>query len=251
MIETKFQTIYRYAREGLNNSQIRETALAMIAHIAKDEIAEPQLTEAESQLVLGAMPLQGLPNDAEATDPWKAVHRIKLKHEALIEEAVATINCYFWQGTQRAEFLDEAIKRLQAAVDKLSHKEPEPRCPYCGETKANHGDYASEEDWVCPEPRTQPAPSGGEEWTLESEPIHGWTIHGNKRIIARGIYREEDAREIIHNHQLAALVPGLVEALRDILREAEFVGDAKQPFSTWIAEKCRTALTAVANHQKQ
>lgn len=156
MIETKFQTIYRYAREALDNSQIRETALAMIAHIAKDEIAEPQLTEAESQLVLGAMPLRELPNGSE------------------------------------------------------------PRCSYCGETKANHGDYASGEDWVCPEPRTQPASSDEEKWTLESEPIHGWTIHGNKRIIARGIYREEDAREIIHNHQLAALVPRLVTALESL-----------------------------------
>jgi hypothetical protein len=29
--------------------------------------------------------------------------------------------------------------------------EPEPRCPHCGETKANHGDYSTGEDWVCPE----------------------------------------------------------------------------------------------------
>jgi len=32
------------------------------------------------------------------------------------------------------------------------------------------------------------------------------------------------------------------EKLREILTEAEFVGDAKQPFSTWVAEKCRAAL---------
>lgn len=36
----------------------------------------------------------------------------------------------------------------------------------------------------------------------------------------------------------------LRQALREILAETEFVGDAKQPFSTWIAEKCRTALNS-------
>lgn len=36
------------------------------------------------------------------------------------------------------------------------------------------------------------------------------------------------------------------EALRQILVESEFVGEAKAPFSTWVAEKCRAALSAPA-----
>lgn len=28
---------------------------------------------------------------------------------------------------------------------------PEARCPRCGETAANHGNYATGEDWTCPD----------------------------------------------------------------------------------------------------
>ena len=49
----------------------------------------------------------------------------------------------------------------------------------------------------------------------------------------------QNLAQIVSDHHA---VPKLVEALRAILVEAEFVGDAKQPFSTWVAEKCRTAL---------
>lgn len=33
----------------------------------------------------------------------------------------------------------------------VNQDEDEPRCPRCGETKANHGNYATGEDWTCPD----------------------------------------------------------------------------------------------------
>lgn len=35
--------------------------------------------------------------------------------------------------------------------DKEFRDEPEARCPRCGETAANHGNYATGEDWTCPD----------------------------------------------------------------------------------------------------
>lgn len=42
--------------------------------------------------------------------------------------------------------------------------------------------------------------------------------------------------------ELRAAIPKLVAVLTSILQEAEFVAEAKAPFSTWVAEKCRAAL---------
>lgn len=60
---------------------------------------------------------------------------------------------------------------------------------------------------------SQPLAAGGETWTAKPEPIHGWVVYGDGRVIASGIYREEDARQIITDHARAALVEQLVAAL--------------------------------------
>lgn len=53
------------------------------------------------------------------SDPWKAVHRIKVKHEKMVEAAITTINCYQWQGQERAKYLAEAMNELDKAVAAL------------------------------------------------------------------------------------------------------------------------------------
>jgi len=50
------------------------------------------------------------------SDPWKAVHRIKLRHEAVVDAAIVAVNCYEWQGEQQAQFLVEAMDELKQAV---------------------------------------------------------------------------------------------------------------------------------------
>lgn len=50
---------------------------------------------------------------------------------------------------------DRRFKTAMEIADKLRMGEPETRCPRCGETAANHGDYTSGEDWVCPTPHPQ------------------------------------------------------------------------------------------------
>jgi ribosomal protein S27AE len=48
----------------------------------------------------------------------------------------------------------ETIKDLNELNDLIvgdEYDKNEPRCPRCGETKANHGNYASGEDWTCPD----------------------------------------------------------------------------------------------------
>lgn len=101
----------------------------------------------------------------------------------------------------------------------------------------------------------QPAPNDGE-WSLSSAEVNaimtkrltGQTAvpltcvdlpkHYGAIVVLDG---PETAAQIVADHHA---VSRLVEVLYAILAEAEFVGDAKQPFSTWVAEKCRTALAA-------
>lgn len=56
--------------------------------------------------------------------------------------------------------------------------------------------------------------------------------------------RAQRAAQIVSDHKAAKSQALLVEALREILTESEFVGEAKAPFTTWIAEKVRAALKA-------
>jgi len=92
---------------------------------------------------------------------------------------------------------------------------------------------------------TQPAPETGE-WRLfehyRSARGERTRILDSAGIVVVETQTEAEANQIIADH---AAVPRLVEALSELLNEAEFVGEAKQPFSTWVAEKCRAALTAL------
>jgi len=113
----------------------------------------------------------------------------------------------------------------------------------------------------------QPAPGAEGEWRL-SEPMVNRAIadgiRGGANITAIDVVYDarrkhygqivvfdnpELAAKIISDHTLAASVPKLVDTLGDILREAEFVADAKAPFSTWVAEKCRAALAQIQEKQ--
>lgn len=181
------------------------------AYRAVDEIsdeeyrAESQLTEAESQLVFGAMPLQGLPDQPtrSALDECAFIHVLP-------------------SGSMR-----------------------------CGALREHHSQYTGHE-FTEPQPASKRGKIRHIDSTCHRCFLDGYKAGKEGTWIAN--FAAGDATQDAEHtcgHQLAGLVPGLVEALRDILREAEFVGDAKQPFSTWIAEKCRTALTTAANHQKQ
>jgi hypothetical protein len=73
-------------------------------------------------------------------------------------------------------------------------------------------------------------------------------VHGNRLTICGGNGR--NVKEAFEATEfLGPITPSdteqvirLREGLEAILTEAEFVGDAKQPFSTWVAERCRAAL---------
>lgn len=60
----------------------------------------------------------------EPPDPWKAVHQIKLKHEAVVNAAQTVVNCAGWQGEQAPQFLAEAIGELKAALGRLHYTQP-------------------------------------------------------------------------------------------------------------------------------
>lgn len=70
--------------------------------------------------------MRGREDREERADPWKAVHRIKHNHEAVVRAAQVVVNCAEWQGeTATAQlFLVEAIKELKAALAKLTYTQP-------------------------------------------------------------------------------------------------------------------------------
>lgn len=57
-------------------------------------------------------------------------------------------------------------------------------------------------------------------------------------------------RENLELRAKSAGVEALETTMRAMLAEAEFVGDAKAPFSTWVAEKCRAALAQLEQLRK-
>lgn len=59
----------------------------------------------------------------------------------------------------------------------------------------------------------------------------------------------EYVRADAHNKLTAAENEALVTTLNEILKEAEFVGDAKEPFTTWVAEKVRAAIDLVESKE--
>jgi hypothetical protein len=61
----------------------------------------------------------------------------KLKHKALIDAAIVTINCYDWQGEAREQYLAEAITELRQAVIALK---PDVSWAKRKEAASNHGD---------------------------------------------------------------------------------------------------------------
>lgn len=76
-----------------------------------------------------------------------------------------------------------------------------------------------------------PAPRAGErareeEWSRQQEPIHGWVIYGDRRVIARGIYREEDAAQIVTEHNQYATLIGQRERLLATLQKLAAFDDA-------------------------
>jgi hypothetical protein len=53
--------------------------------------------------------------------------------------------------TSEREQIAQTVERMYGPHDRRFKTAIEPRCPRCGETKANHGNYATGEDWTCPD----------------------------------------------------------------------------------------------------
>lgn len=55
---------------------------------------------------------------------------------------------------------------------------------------------------------------------------------------------QHEATRLTHaNDDAVQTIAAQKEVIEAILAEAEFVADAHAPFTTWIAEKCRKALS--------
>jgi hypothetical protein len=70
-------------------------------------------------------------------------------------------------------------------------------------------------DRACEHHETQPAPDTSEEWRVQAMPTHGWrVVDATEQEIVADVYREEDARQIVSDHNA---VPSLVAALNDLI----------------------------------
>jgi hypothetical protein len=95
-----------------------------------------------------------------------------------------------------------------------------------------------------PETPTQPAPAGGE-WRVEAEPVHGWRVieSATGRKVAGNIYYEEDARQIVAEHNA---MPKLVEALQELVDLMEEVRQGEYVPDSFTTQPARIALAALA-----
>lgn len=110
------------------------------------------------------------------------------------------------------------------------------------------------------EAKTTFTESSGSHKRQEVEPVPAWKYIETKCAAQVSVGRytidahwggmgdTEEIRSLMH---LIAAAPDLYAALESILKEAAYVGDAKEPFTTWIAEKARAALALVDDRQKE
>lgn len=120
------------------------------------------------------------------------------------------------------------------------------------------------QSWYAREPEAQPAPDTSGEWRAQAMPTHGWrVVDATEREVVADVYREEDARQIVSDHNV---VPLLVAALKEALVEAEvstvlwqqsrgFVGTVEDAYDKGLMPpafvRARDALAAVGREEKR